>query len=106
MRKRRQYASLRSQSRLRLPTIVIMTLILLGILFFRNEVSQWIAQAFAPQTPRIDAHAAPTSPAPTTHDSHAPLPPPAPALTGTVLYQANKNASQRILLLLSQGRQP
>jgi len=103
MRKRRQYASLRSKSKL--PTIIIMTVILLGILLFRTEVSQWIAQAFAPQTPQIDAHAAapPSTPA---HDLHAPQPPPAPALTGTVLYQANQNASQRILHLLSQGRQP
>lgn len=99
MRKRSQYQHNRDRLKTKVPTIIVMSIALVCILYFGNDVSDQIAEMFVPKAPVTD-DIAPM--AVTLDDVDASLAP-APAMTpktGTIMNQAQKNAAQSILKIL------
>ncbi|MBR4984518.1 MAG: hypothetical protein IKY83_02100 [Proteobacteria bacterium] len=90
MRKRHQYNKPKPTSKI--PTLIIMCVLLFGILFFGKDVSDNIAAIFAPNIPITDTPGAvPDSSA--TADT-----------AGTVLSTANKQAAQSLLTIIAKGQ--
>lgn len=89
MRKRNQYKTPGDSAAKKIPTIILMILLLVGILAYGKTLSSRVAAIFAPNEPSIDTPAA----------AHAPT-------GGTQLSHAYRTAAQSLLPLLSRGHTP
>ena len=93
MRKRSQYKKPKFQNKI--PTLVIMIVMLVLILCFGKTFSKGVAGFFAPSSPVTDTPevAAPDSPG---NDGDV-----VPKKAGTVISNVNKNAAEKMLPILS-----
>lgn len=92
MRKRLEYKKPKFKNKI--PTVIIMSVVLFAILFFGKSMSYSIASLFAPvnaneDSPQIEGSGQQSQ---------------VPSKTGTVVAQANKNAAQSLLTVISKGR--
>ena len=101
MRKRRQYSQ-QPVPKHRLPTLAIMVVVLVVILYLRTPMSDGLARIFV-STPDPD----PTRPEPTiitpTHPEFSEAP---DELAGAILYHAYQLTSLRMLSILGQHNEP
>ena len=97
MRKRTQYKKPSAKSKV--PTLIIMIITLFVILFFGKRISDGIADFFVPNVPVTDQPAAAT---PDDIQPTSPLPKGTPQNSGAVIKQANQNAAQNLLKVLSE----
>lgn len=95
MRKRLQHTETKSKTKI--PTIIVMSIALFGILYFGKDVSNLMAGMFVPHVPVSDAPVAVQD-----DPMAAPIQPAAPSKTGTIMAQAYKNAAQDMLQILSK----
>ena len=114
MRKREQYQKPKVKNKI--PTLIIMCVTLFVILAFGKSISWKVASIFEPVVPVSDAEVAqpvvavtdmPQNLAQNSNEStvnHNPKP--APTKAGVVVSQANRQAAQRILNLISKGNLP
>lgn len=95
MRKRSQYNKPKLQTKI--PTLIIMIIMLVMILAFGKRFSNGVAGFFAPNVPVTDEAlvAVPDQP---TSDSNI-----APTKAGTVVSKANQSAAQNVLSILSKS---
>lgn len=100
MRKRLQHSKSKFQTRV--PTIIIMVLALVFILYYGKDFSKLVAGVFTTNTPVTDAPVA-VQDGPGMGGSDV-APEPRPSKTGTVISQAYKNAAQDTLKVLSNGQ--
>ena len=91
MRKRLEYKKPKFKNKI--PTVIIMSIVLFAILFFGKSMSYSIASFFAPTTAVDD-----TPVVSSTQQVQG------PSKSGTVMAQANKNAAQSLLTVISKGR--
>lgn len=92
MRKRHQYNKPKPTSKV--PTLIIMCVLLFGILFFGKDVSDNIAAIFAPNIPVTDAPREPEI------DASAKTSPEA----GAIVSSANQAAARSILSIIAKGQ--
>ena len=98
MRKRTQYG--KPKLKAKIPTIIIMSVVLFLVLAFGKELSWSIAGFFAPNVPVTDAEIAVTD-MPLEAKSEVKS---APSKTGTVIYTANKSAAQSLLRIIAVNK--
>ena len=96
MRKRTQYG--KPKLKAKIPTIIIMSIVLFLVLVFGKELSWSIAGFFAPNVPVTDAEVV-VSDMPLDGRTGA-----APSKTGTVIYTANKSAAQSLLKIIAVNK--
>lgn len=99
MRKRHQFQSPSPQKRI--PTLIIMCVVLFVILYFGKTISWNIATFFEPSVPVTDLPADETS-----SPGAAPSMPAAPSNASTIPAQANRKAARNILNILPKGQNP
>lgn len=101
MRKRNLYAQ-NAKSQSKIPTIIIMCIVLFAILFYGQSMSQRVAEVFVTNEPTVDNHAI-TNQAQTNETAEPETLPnnDAPIYAGTVVYKANKNAAENLLKVIS-----
>lgn len=92
MRKRHQYNKPKPTSKV--PTLIIMSVLLFGILFFGKDISDKIAAIFAPNIPVTDAPRAPEV------DTSAK----ASTDAGAVVSTAHQEAARSILSIIAKGQ--
>lgn len=91
MRKRHQYNKPKPTSKV--PTLIIMCVLLFSILFFGKDISDNIAAIFAPNIPVTDA--------PRTEIDSASS---SPEDAGEVISSANKEAARSLLNIIAKGK--
>ncbi|MBQ8036811.1 MAG: hypothetical protein IJ268_07460 [Proteobacteria bacterium] len=91
MRKRHQYNKPKPASKV--PTLIIMCVLLFSILFFGKDVSDNIAAIFAPNIPVTDAPRNDTDIAVSTQKD-----------AGDVVSSANKEAARSLLNIIAKGK--
>ncbi len=98
MRRRTHYKKPNAKNKI--PTLIIMCVTLFVILYFGKSISNGIADFFAPKVPVTDQAivAVPDDIQPDKTDP----PKGTPDKSGSVINQANKNAAQNILKVLSK----
>ena len=97
MRKRTQYRKPKFQNKI--PTLIIMVVMLVLILCFGKNFSNGVAEFFAPNVPVSDTPSVAVSDAPSSTGTQ----PATPSKTGSILSNANKNAAQKMLPVISGG---
>ena len=101
MRKREQYQKPKTKSKI--PTLIIMCVTLFTILVFGKTISWKVASIFEPTVPVTDTpQSQPTNAVP---EDPANLPQ-LPSKSGIIISQANRNAAQQILTIISKGSHP
>ena len=103
MRKRTQYK--KPSAKNKIPTLIIMCVTLFVILYFGKNISNGVADFFAPKAPVTDQAVVAVPEAVQLGDNNLADPHPlkdAPDKSGAVINQANKNAAQNILKVLSK----
>ncbi len=102
MRKRTLYTQ-GDRAASKIPTIIIMCIVLFCILYFGKSMSERAAEIFVPKDPQIDeqaqvnlkqspeqsSHTDPTNPQPQTHSA------------GEIIYNTNKSTANSLLQVIS-----
>ena len=96
MRKRAQYKKPKPLNKI--PTLIIMVLTLLVIIFFGRDISAKIASLFEPNVPVSDAPDAQSAAIVTETPSAG-----VPHLSGSVMQHANTDAAQSLLPIIARG---
>jgi hypothetical protein len=96
MRKRTQYKKPKPLNKI--PTLIIMVITLLAIIFFGRDISTKIASLFEPNVPVSDTPNI-SSATGTTETPSVQI----PRLSGSVMQHANTDAAQSLLPIIARG---
>lgn len=100
MRKRNLYhQSERSSSKI--PTIIIMCVILFAILYYGKSMSERVAKVFVPDEPSVDVPVQPSESQPDVRQVSTQEPAQAQSQAGTCIYHSHKNVVADLLKILA-----